>query len=311
MKKLKFTFLTQKQAVGKRSYHKDFYPKYIKGRLAIFNKVGADAKMTDYSKLLGGISGWWTQTIDGRLVITADYGRRSLSNAKNVGRGARPAVSYRLIASNSKNEVRGEEGVLEVEYGEYPQTIVPDDLSTQLESAFSNKTINKTGKQYTFYDGRPKNAILMSLDLHKLEEYEYNGKKYVRFVVGTFGNGRYLSDSRSIKKGEVYWVEVEPIKWLVDEKANIAVSKNLIFSGMPFDTFGQTFESSLIKKFMDEYFSKEIIPVRSSEVVLDTDLKTKNPTPEKNNKPYAFTFKKDSSSGIVTNTENNSLRKRR
>ena len=46
-------------------------------------------------------------------------------------------------------------------------------------------------------------------------------------------NSFKLSDGRTIQVGSPYWVKVEPIKWMIDEKANIALSKKLIFKKSP------------------------------------------------------------------------------
>ena len=48
-------------------------------------------------------------------------------------------------------------------------------------------------------------------------------------------NSFKLSDGRTIQDGTPYWVEVEPIKWMIDERTNIALSKKLIFSGVQFN----------------------------------------------------------------------------
>lgn len=58
-------------------------------------------------------------------------------------------------------------------------------------------------------------------------------------------------------------MEVKPITWMVDEKANIALSKKIIFSGVQFDNkrnYTGDFENTDIYNFMVKYFSKDIIP---------------------------------------------------
>ena len=74
-----------------------------------------------------------------------------------------------------------------------------------------------------------------------------------------------MSDGRTIKTGQVYWVLVEPITWLVAVRTNIALSKKIVFSGLQFnchrDYIGD-FDRTEIKWFMDTYFSKEIVSDR-------------------------------------------------
>ena len=68
----------------------------------------------------------------------------------------------------------------------------------------------------------------------------------------------------------MHWVKVEPIIWLVDDKADIALSKKLIFAGVQYKSgfelrpgYGKySFAESDIKRFMDKYFSKEIVTDR-------------------------------------------------
>ena len=72
-----------------------------------------------------------------------------------------------------------------------------------------------------------------------------------------------MSDGRVVQLGVPYWVKVEPIIWLVDEKSNIALSKKIIFSGIQFSDIKNCnvdFQNSFIKFFMDNFVSKEIIP---------------------------------------------------
>ena len=96
-------------------------------------------------------------------------------------------------------------------------------------------------------------------------EYEYNGSKYIRFVGDSNCDGEVLSDGRTIQSGNTYWVRVEPIILLVDERANIALSKKIIFSGVQFKNrrgYKDDFDRTDIKQFMDNYFSKEIVSDR-------------------------------------------------
>ena len=107
-------------------------------------------------------------------------------------------------------------------------------------------------------------------------EYKWNGKKYIR-IVPDFGNFNIaLSDGRIAKTGQAYWVEVEPITWLVDEIKGIALAKKILFSGVPFDNtsnYTGDFENTLIYKFMNTHFSKDIIPskITSLEQAPDTE----------------------------------------
>ena len=69
------------------------------------------------------------------------------------------------------------------------------------------------------------------------EEYEYNGKRYVRVQANSYydGNDFTLSNGGNYRDGDSVWVEVAPVKWLVDEKARTMITEKLIFSGVQFN----------------------------------------------------------------------------
>ena len=74
--------------------------------------------------------------------------------------GARPALPYSSIRNISSNIVRGRDGILEVEYGEYPQKVASKRLQDELERAYNynQSSIRKTGK--THRDNNMKNISL-------------------------------------------------------------------------------------------------------------------------------------------------------
>ena len=59
------------------------------------------------------------------------------------------------------------------------------------------------------------------------------------------------------------WVEVEPVKWWVDEKSKIMLTEKLIFAGIQFNEERNyktaDFDKTNIKRFMDTYLSKELV----------------------------------------------------
>ena len=140
--------------------------------------------------------------------------------------------------------------IIEVEYGWYPQTVLNFEDSLLLEEELKLGNLKTTGKTYTtdstFYFNR-----WSGFTSAEYIEYAYEGNKYVRFIANENSEGGALSDGRKIKKGEAYWVKVEPIVWLVDKDADIALSKKLLFSGMQYSNnqkFNDTFKKSDIKK---------------------------------------------------------------
>ena len=291
-----FTFLTKEQVFGDK-------------QLDILKKYGTKVAISDYAILLGGaVSGnyisegnnlknrtgwWWTKTSNGyyKVFIADGYGHSNWYYVYSRDVGARPAITYSSVQLISTNRKRNSSGILEIEYGEYPQTIVDEIYSFELEKEFNNVRLKTTGKSYTT-DSIGLKDIDTSFRARTHTEYEYNGGKYIRFVGNSNCDGEVLSDGRRIKSGNAYWVRVEPITWLVDEKANIALSKKIIFSGVQFNIFNfynGDFDKTDIKEFMDKYFSKEIIPSGLKEIKND----------ETNRNPYKFDFEEVSEEEII------------
>ena len=278
-----FTFLTEEQIFGKE-------------KLEIFEKYGTKAAITDFSILLGGYvsnyhtSGeislknrtgyWWTYSYvgHGAAYLVSKDGYENWNDVDFRNDGARPAVSFSSISAFSSNKVRLINGLFEVEYGEYPQTIVSEAISIKLEKAYQKETIKKTGKEYTT-DSVFIEAFSSKFEARTHTEYKYNGKKYIRFVGDINCEDEILSDGRNIQENNAYWVEVEPIKWLVDEKNDIALSKNILFSGVRYadeETYTGDFEKTEMKMFLDTYFAKDIIPSKIiSKSVENTTKKTR------------------------------------
>ncbi len=303
-----FTFLTEEEIFGTN-------------KLDIIKKYGTKCATTDFSILLGGFVStgyytsegntgkdrtgwWWTKSSDGDndARVVHINGIRYCCNVNGRDGGARPALPYSSIQSIS-NGVRGVSGIKEILYGEYPQTIVDENYSRELERAYNNGSLKVTGKKYTT-DSVSYRDYDTSFRASAHTEYEYNGSKYIRFIGDSNCEGEVLSDGRTIKFGNAYWVRVEPITWLVDERANIALSKKIIFSGVQFKKrrdYKGDFDRTDIKQFMDNYFSKEIATNRvysqTTSVEQTQNLEEKE-KPRKQN-PYGFNFNGVSEEDII------------
>ena len=266
-----FTFLTEEQCFGN-------------DKLDILKKRGTQAAITDFSILLGayvsdyhidndssleGRTGYyWTKSDDGdndaRVVF--DNGRRDYYRVNERNGGARPALPFSSISSiptNGESGKRARDGVLEVEYGYYPQKAVSRDMQDRLERAYKSGTISKTRNSYTT-DSRKYNAYDEKFLAKQHEEYEYNGKRYVRVEANSdFEGGEFqLSNGESYRDGDNVWVEVQPVKWLVDERAKVMITDKLIFSGVQFNYtrnyHTRDFDKTDIKTFMDRYLSRDL-----------------------------------------------------
>ena len=303
-----FTFLTEEQYFGD-------------DKLDILEKRGTKAAITDFSILLGayvsdyhidndssleGRTGYyWTKSDDGdndARVVFAD-GDSSYVDVDSRHGGARPALPFSSISSiptNGESGKRAKDGVLEVEYGYYPQKAVSRDMQERLERAYRSGSISKTRNSYTT-DSRRYNAYDEKFAPKQHEEYEYNGKRYVRVEANSdFGGGEFtLSNGENYRDGDNVWVEVSPVKWLVDERAKVMITDKLIFSGVQFNHtrnyHTRDFDRTDIKTFMDKYLSRDLVQSRG----IAEQTRTSSKTTKKNENPYNLDFSETSEADII------------
>ena len=79
-------------------------------------------------------------------------GRRAHDNVRERNGGARPALSFSSISSiptNGESGKRARDGILEVEYGYYPQKAASKDMQERLERAYRSGSISRTRNSYT------------------------------------------------------------------------------------------------------------------------------------------------------------------
>ena len=297
MSMLDFTFLTIEQLLGEN-------------KLKIFNKIGYSAHITDFAILLGGYveassdSGlfngyYWTKdnTITRKGVYTvACDGECRFETARDDSVGVRPIFDYSKIVNYVMSNRYPKDGINLVEYGEYPQKVAPFNLQEELELKlkYEDKSLKLTGKTYTIKSGR-----LTETSPLILEEYIYkNGKKYVRVKAKTcfYDDNELLekfilSDGNEYKNGEYVWVEVDSIKWIVDMKNGLTISKDILLAGIIFNIndYDGNFDNTIIKKYLDTHFSKDIIP---SNIKYET-----NDTKKIN--PYNFDYESVSEEDII------------
>ena len=266
-----FTFLTKEQCFGN-------------DKLDILKKRGTQAAITDFSILLGayvsdyhidndsslkGRTGWyWTKSDDGDndARVVDDDGSRDCINVSSRDGGARPALPFSSISSiptNGESGKRARDGILEVEYGYYPQKAVAKDMQERLERAYKNRTISRTKNSYTT-DSVAYDNYDTSFQPQAHQEYEYNGKRYVRVNANSYYDGNYftLSNGEKYKEGDSVWLEVSPVKWIVDEKSHMMITEKLIFAGVQFNKESnyhtEDFDKTDIKTFMDRYLSRDL-----------------------------------------------------
>ena len=309
-----FTFLTEEQCFGS-------------DKLDILKKRGIKAAITDFSILLGAYvsdyhinndssldgrtGGYWTKS-------ESDYGNNTACVVRKSGSsacffvsarecGARPALPFSeasSIPTNGESVKRAKDGVLEVEYGYYPQKAVSTDMQEILERAYESGNISKTGNTYTT-DSRKPNAYNEKFIPIQHEEYEYNGKRYIRVKkIFDYSNiyldaSCTLSNGKDYREGDDVWVEVLPVKWLVDERAKVMITDKLIFSGVQFNHTSnyriRDFDRTDIKIFMDRYLSRDLVQSRG----IAEQTRTSSKATKKNKNPYNLDFSETSEADII------------
>ena len=220
----------------------------------IKQRKGKNCDATDLTAILGGRVGG-SRYYDSRCsVLTASKNRHGdvelLSNGNDFGwvhpedsrcASARPALSPWGESKIKPTKTRTDEGIQVVEYGEYPQTIADDCTSEKLEELHSSSSLPSTGKTYTFDSGGG-STDYQPYKPKSYPEYEMDGKRYIRILGSPYDIYSW------VERDKPYWVQVEPIEWLVD-KTGWIVSKKCLFAGVP---------QTIMKHYLDNHFAKEI-----------------------------------------------------
>ena len=245
----------------------------------VFKKRGYKSKATDFACFLGGKDDvYWIN--NGLLNIDRPYEINARGKTIKIIKpsvyykntvSVRPYITYTgslyNVPTNDKSIKRTDDGLLEVEYGYYPQDLASKEMQENLETAYKNRNLLKTTNTYSVFDKILNGKMIASI----VDEYEYMGKRYVR-VDGEYA--RYdefeLSNGETYNRKDSVWFEVQPVKWLVNEETNSMITEKLIFSGVPFhdsqrvDPIDITY--TVMQKFIDYFFAKDL--EQSNEVVL-------------------------------------------
>lgn len=263
------TFLTAEQIWGDQA-------------LGIFKKYGTTVGLSDLAVLLGGmLTDSGEKTTDGLRAgyvwsaSSGDYsnvrcvdsrGSRYLVEPRRRHAAARPALPLlslnSFISSHDARTVAGNVKVIEA--GEYPQAAVSDSMAARLRAA------RRLDKYYTFDAcGLDDSESFRPM---RLPVYEYNGRRFVRVVAKRKDSDSILCDGRRVISGQEYWVEIEPVKWLVDDNAYMAVSHVALFAGIQFDTksdYDGDFNRVFINKYLGQYFMPELTQFQTRQNVQD------------------------------------------
>ena len=93
--------------------------------------------------------------------------------------------------------------------------------------------LKTTGCKYTFNAIKPQEAKNKPFSPLECEEYKFEGRKYIHIEANPSRDT--LSSGLTYERGDMVWVEVLPIIWLVDEENKRLISKYGLLSGIRFD----------------------------------------------------------------------------
>ena len=273
-------------------------------RLNIFNdELDMDAKAfaTDLAALMGVVeetypefideegneipyAPYYTYDMDGKNemnYIVDGFGDIMLTRLNDKTIGCRPVIAYSLIKNYCQTEVL-DDGTLIAYFGRYPQRVVNNLEQYALTKRLNENKLNKLDKTYT-------------LDGKTHEVYECNNRKFIQYTSEKESES-VLSNYETIQKGKTYWVEIEPIMWLVDKEKDVAVANNVLFGGMEFSKneryFFDEFEESNVGRYLNNEFLNEIteyaklIRIEAEKMSVKKELQRLSQKQEENSEEY-------------------------
>lgn len=241
----------------------------------IFDSYGYDISNTDLSILTGAYlyfgalaRGWyWTQNISGNEKIGCINNKGEMVPTSSfLRRGTiRPVLSStELLTNGTLKRDTTITGVDIVEFGEYPQYAAPSSMQQILETEFSkgliHKGLKKTGNTYTFDDNKSPDYYYKFRPV-TYDEYEYGGKKYIRIKAQAYKDCFELSNGIKYLNDNHVWVEVTPVKWLVDNKNGLLISTRGLASGIRYAGNGAPdlkYSTSEMKEYLDKYMLHDL-----------------------------------------------------
>ena len=271
-----------------------------------------DYNIDEDSSLKGRTSWFWTRSDDNANDVRAVAEDGNMYDRySHIRHGVvRPVLKSSVIFSQiSPNRVRGYNGTEEVEYGEYPQYVADSRMQSTLELEY-NRGMKKTGRSYTF-DSVKYDDYCTGFKPVTYEEYEYQGKKYIRIRANSdFGGNKFkLSNGAFYRDDDYVWVEVSPVKWLIDDRTGILVSKIGLVSGIRFlgrnHNYKGDFSRTEMKEYLDRYMIHDLTQTATFTCVQDmtpeekAQFEEERKQAEKRRNPYGFKFGQVSEEEII------------
>lgn len=302
MENIELTLLTVGQIFGDENekqleVFKKYGTKMAATDLCILTGCSYERDTIDEDSSLTSRTAWywtksWTKSYDDDVYVVTAAGGLEFDGILNFSPTIRPVLqSSQIFSQIFSSRILGYNGIEEVEFGEYPQYVASESMQITLEEEYKNG-LNKTGRSFTF------NSVIISNIIEKFEpitydEYEYQGKKYIRV-----NNYSIFNFTPFPLSNRYVWVEVSPVVWLIDEETQTLISKRGLVSGIRYDDkeYDGNFEGTKMYEYMNKYMVKDLFQGINLE-------KMEEPTIEKNaNKkenPYNFELTKVSEEEII------------
>lgn len=126
-------------------------------------------------------------------------------------------------------DANGKEVFKTITFGDFPQTIVDENLTKRLEELYKKNCLKNTGKKYVGCYNEKINDVIYN------DEFEYENERYVRTKIVTryLDNLGELSTGKSLStfKNEYVWVKVEPLVWRICNWKDLPKSINQYGTG--------------------------------------------------------------------------------
>jgi len=244
---------------------------------------------TDLAVLTGGslqnvnnltiISEYYVYSEDDNDAYVVDYlgcGRYSFLQGRTLGIRPILKLSDSLYEQIIKEGEYNEDGILEIEFGSYPQEVLTKTEISKLNKLkkfsiknLSSKDLIKTGNTYTF-DSMKGGSTPFFPKTYK--EYEYNDEYYIsmKSIIRSF-YGYKAYNGLTYSDGVPVWVKVSPVVWLVDEEEKILVAKNTLLSGI---RGKDLIKKNYLEKYMKhDLFQSENLTFEKEEIVEEPKTK--------------------------------------
>ena len=275
MGKIELDFLDERDILGS-------------GMLNVLKKYGTTASGTDLVRLsldedLGEMRYFYAcSMIAGRRHFSSYCSNGDFSDIGNAMMlsAIRPVLKLgdsflKLFA----NEIKS--GTDQVKFGEYPQDAPKVHVQKKLEKLYINGTLKKTGRAYTL-NYKSDDSDINTFYPIVYDEYEYDGKKYVRFPCSfRFKSGVRASNDRIYYEGDYVWLLVSPIEWLIDVSSKKLISKKLLSYGRVIVPYAFGLSEDVFSKYLTEHVQKYMLDdIMQSVQIVDKNKKIQDTVDE-------------------------------